>query len=35
MADIAKEKLKALQMTMDRMDKVYGKGAVMRLGMKQ
>lgn len=32
MADIAKEKLKALQMTMDRMDKVYGKGAVMRLG---
>ncbi|MBT6439202.1 MAG: recombinase RecA, partial [Flavobacteriales bacterium] len=32
MADIAKEKLKALQLTMDRMDKVYGKGAVMRMG---
>ncbi|MBL4651460.1 MAG: recombinase RecA [Flavobacteriales bacterium] len=32
MADIAKEKLKALQLTMERMDKVYGKGAVMRLG---
>jgi recombination protein RecA len=30
--DIAKEKLKALQLTMEKMDKVYGKGAVMRLG---
>ena len=28
-------KLKALQMTLDRMDKSYGKGAVMRLGDKQ
>ncbi len=28
-------KLKALQMTLDRMDKTYGKGTVMRLGEKQ
>jgi recombination protein RecA len=27
-----KEKLKALQMTIDRMEKSYGKGAVMKLG---
>lgn len=26
------EKLKALQMTLDRLDKTYGKGAVMKLG---
>jgi recombination protein RecA len=25
-------KLKALKLTMDRMDKTYGKGAVMRMG---
>ncbi len=30
--DIAKEKLKALQLTLDKMDKVYGKGTVMRMG---
>lgn len=30
--DIAKEKLKALQMTMDRMEKTYGKGSIMKLG---
>lgn len=30
--EINKDKLKALQMTMERMDKTYGKGAVMRLG---
>lgn len=30
--EIDKDKLKALQMTMERMDKTYGKGAVMRLG---
>ena len=30
--DVNKEKLKALQMTMDRLDKAYGKGTVMRLG---
>lgn len=28
-------KLKALQMTMDRLDKAYGKGTVMRLGESQ
>ena len=27
-----KDKLKALQLTMDRMEKAYGKGAVMKLG---
>lgn len=30
--DVAKEKLKALQMTMDRMEKTYGKGSIMKLG---
>ena len=30
--EISKEKLKALQMTMDRMEKTYGKGAVMKMG---
>ncbi len=29
--DIAKEKLKALQLTMDKLEKTYGKGAVMKL----
>jgi len=32
MEEINKEKLKALQATMDRLDKSYGKGSVMRLG---
>jgi len=32
MAEVNKEKLKALQATLDRMDKSYGKGAIMRLG---
>ncbi len=27
-----KEKLKALQLTMDKIDKTYGKGAIMRMG---
>ncbi|MCZ4410181.1 recombinase RecA [Cryomorphaceae bacterium 1068] len=31
-AEVNKEKLKALQMTIDRMEKSYGKGAVMKLG---
>jgi len=31
-ADIKKEKLKALQLTMDKIDKTYGKGAIMRMG---
>ena len=30
--DGKKEKLKALQLTMDKLDKTYGKGAVMKLG---
>ena len=30
--EISKEKLKALQLTLDRMDKTYGKGAIMRMG---
>ena len=29
---INKEKLKALQLTMDKIDKTYGKGAIMRMG---
>ncbi|MCC7331846.1 MAG: recombinase RecA [Flavobacteriales bacterium] len=32
MSDAKQEKLKALQMTMDRLDKTYGKGTVMKLG---
>jgi recombination protein RecA len=32
MAEINKEKLKALQLTMDKMEKTFGKGAVMKLG---
>ena len=30
-ADIKKEKLKALQLTIDKIEKAYGKGAVMKL----
>ncbi len=30
--EVNQDKLKALQLTMERMDKTYGKGAVMRLG---
>lgn len=30
--EVNKDKLKALQMTMERLDKAYGKGTVMRLG---
>ena len=30
--EINKEKLKALQITMDKLDKSYGKGTVMKLG---
>ena len=32
MSEANQEKLKALQMTMERLDKAYGKGTVMRLG---
>lgn len=31
-AEINKEKLKALQLTMDKLEKTYGKGTVMKLG---
>src|SRR5215204_1650235 len=31
MSDTAKEKLKALQLTIDKLEKTYGKGAVMKL----
>lgn len=30
--EVSKDKMKALQMTIDRMEKSYGKGAVMKLG---
>ncbi len=30
--DVNKDKLKALELTMDRLDKTYGKGTVMKLG---
>jgi len=32
MAEINKEKMKALQLAMDKLEKTYGKGAVMKLG---
>lgn len=32
MADAKAEKLKALKLTVDKLDKIYGKGAVMKLG---
>ncbi|MEN9348604.1 MAG: recombinase RecA [Flavobacteriales bacterium] len=32
MAEVNKEKMKALQLTMDKLEKTYGKGAVMKLG---
>ena len=32
MASENKDKLKALQLTLDRIDKTYGKGTVMKLG---
>lgn len=31
-SEVNKEKLKALQLTLDRIDKTYGKGTVMKLG---
>jgi recombination protein RecA len=31
-SSINKEKLKALQLTMDKIDKTYGKGSIMRMG---
>jgi len=32
MADVNKDKLKALQLTMDKIEKSFGKGAVMKMG---
>jgi recombination protein RecA len=31
-ADERKEKMKALQLTVDKLDKAYGKGTIMKLG---
>jgi recombination protein RecA len=30
--EVNSEKLKALQLTMEKLDKAYGKGSVMKLG---
>jgi len=35
MSKIKEEKLKALQLTVDKLDKTYGKGTVMKLGDRQ
>jgi recombination protein RecA len=32
MAEVSKEKMKALQLAIDKLEKTYGKGAVMKLG---
>lgn len=32
MAEVSKEKMKALQMTLERLEKTYGKGSIMRMG---
>ncbi len=32
MSDQESSKLKALKLTLDKLDKTYGKGAVMKLG---
>lgn len=32
MAEVSKEKMKALQVTLERLEKTYGKGSVMRMG---
>jgi recombination protein RecA len=31
-AEVSKEKLKALQLTLDRLEKTYGKGSIMKMG---
>jgi recombination protein RecA len=31
-SDDAKEKLKALQLSIDKLEKTYGKGTIMRMG---
>ena len=30
--EVNKEKMKALQLTLDKLEKTYGKGTIMRLG---
>lgn len=35
MSEVNKEKMKALQLTMDKLEKTYGKGAIMKLGDEQ
>ena len=35
MSNDKEEKLKALKLTVDRLEKAYGKGTVMKLGDKQ
>ena len=32
MSEVNKEKLKALQLTIDKLEKSYGKGSIMKLG---
>ena len=32
--NVNKEKLKALQLTLDKLEKTYGKGAIMKMGDK-
>ena len=32
MSELKNAKLKALQLTLDKLDKTYGKGTVMKLG---
>ena len=31
-AEVNKEKLKALQLTLDKLEKTYGRGTIMKLG---
>ena len=31
-AEVNKEKMKALQLTLDKLEKAYGRGTVMKLG---
>ena len=32
MAEVSKEKMKALNLTLERLEKTYGKGSIMRMG---
>ena len=31
-AELSKEKVKALELTLDRLEKTYGKGSIMKMG---